>query len=106
MPPERTKQLPKPTMHGRSLPAGRPDTRQRRDSECSKSEPTRCGMASAARPAAEARRNATSDATRGDWIPSRPKPRIVESDEIDEAAELNRARLTPELSRAEGVGLN
>ena len=39
-------------------------------------------------------------------LPSQPRHAMDVADVVTEATEANSARLTPELSRAEGVGLN
>ena len=56
--------------------------------------------------AAEARRACSENETCAARLPSRPKRARLAADVANEATEVESARLTPELSRAEGVGLN
>ena len=56
--------------------------------------------------AAVARRALSKDETSAARLPSRPKRARYAADVANEATEVGSARLTPELSRAEGVGLN
>ena len=70
------------------------------------SSPIRALAKSVAVPAAEARRALIKDETSAARLPSQPKQAMCAADEANEANEVESARLTPELSRAEGVGLN
>ena len=57
-------------------------------------------------PAAEARRALSKDETSAAQLPSPPKRAKYAADVANVVTEVQSARLTPELSRAEGVGLN
>ena len=78
----------------------------RRHDECQKPEPAQLVVDPVAGPAAEARRALSQDETRDARSPSQPKQATCAADVANEATEVKSARLTPELSRAEGVGLN
>ena len=78
----------------------------RRHGECPKSEPARPVRLSIAGPAAEAGHALSEEETSAARLPSQPKQAMSAADVANEATEVESARLTPELSRAEGVGLN
>ena len=107
MPPEPMKQLPDPTMRSRWWPARRRGTTRADDTANARSQsPHVLPACPVAGPAAEARRALSQDETRDARSPSQPKQATCAADVANEATEVKSARLTPELSRAEGVGLN
>ena len=107
MPPEPMKQLPDPTMRSRWSPARRGGTTRANDTaNARRPSPHVLPACPVAGPAAEARRALSQEETSDARSPSRPKQAICAADVADEATEVDSARLTPELSRAEGVGLN
>ena len=107
MPPEPMKQLPDPTMRNRWSPARRRGTTPADDTANARSQSPHVSSACpVAGPAAEARLALGEDVTSVAGLPSRQKEAMCVADVATEATEAKRARLTPELSRAEGVGLN
>ena len=56
--------------------------------------------------AAEAQRALSKDESSAARLPSQQKRARYAADVANEATDVDSARLTPELSRAEGVGLN
>ena len=107
MPPEPMKQLPDPTMRSRWSPAERCETGCTEDTANVRSPSPQVLPASpVAGPAAEARRALSENETGAARLPSRPKRARHAADVANEAIDAKSARLTPELSRAEGVGLN
>ena len=107
MPPEPMKQLPEPTMRSRWSPARRRGTTRAVDTAKARSPSAQvlpaCPVAELAAAARLALSKAETSAAR---LPSQPKQAMCAADEANEANEVESARLTPELSRAEGVGLN
>ena len=61
---------------------------------------------SVAKPAAEAGQALSEEETSAARLPSQLKQAMCAADAATEATEAKSVRLTPELSRAEGVGLN
>ena len=107
MPPEPMKQLPDPTMRSCWSPARRRETTGVDDTANARSTgPHVLPACSVAELAAEARRALTENETCAARLPSRPTRAIYTANVANEATDAESARLTPELSRAEGVGLN
>ena len=107
MPPAPMKQLPDPTMRSRWSPARRRGTTRADDTAKARSPSSQvlpaCPVAELA---AEARRAWSKGETNAARLPRRPKRARPAADVANEATEVKSARLTPELSRAEGVGLD
>ena len=107
MPPEPMKQLPDPTMRSRWWPARRRGTTRADDTANARSPSPHVSPAfTGAELAAEARCALSKDGTSAARLPTQPKRATSAADVANEATEVKSARLTPELSRAEGVGLN
>ena len=107
MPTEPMKQLPDPTMRNRWSPARRRGTTPADDTANARSpSPQVLPACPVAKPAAEARRALSESETCAARLPSRPKRASYAANVANEAIDVESARLTPELSRAEGVGLN
>ena len=107
MPPQPMKQLPDPTMRNRWSPAGRHGTTRADDTANARSpSPPVLPACPVAELAAAARRALSEVETSAPRLPSQPKQAMCAADVANEATEAKGARLTPELSRAEGVGLN
>ena len=107
MPPAPMKQLPDPTMRSRWSPAGRRGTTRADDTANARSQsPHVLPACPVAELAAAARRALSEVETSAPRLPSQPKRSASGADALNEATEVDSARLTPELSRAEGVGLN
>ena len=88
-------------------PAGRCETGRADDAANARSpSPQDLSVDPVAGPAAEARRALSKEETSAPRLPSQPKQATCAADVANEATEVKSARLTPELSRAEGVGLN
>ena len=107
MPPEPMKQLSDPMMRSRWSLARRRGTIRADDTANSRSpSPHVLPSCPVAGPAAEARRALSKDESSAARLPSQQKRARYAADVANEATEVGSARLTPELSRAEGVGLN